>query len=247
VASGYLATIETATYVPGVNYYFPQTINHAACDGPLTARVVHSFRGDAELAVRVILREVPTARWKEFVVGFDRSSGVDGDIGDYRISDPSATKQPFTIEYDVTKAGFADRTRKTSSLMLPHSALEMPEQPAPEDDIELGSPARAQYRLRLEFGDGFALRAPQSVTVARDYGDYKATYAVDGRTFSAERILDLRVGELPAARGSDYAATCATSGEAPPPPANGLGRHRCRQIRHPGRGHARRCRRAATQ
>jgi tetratricopeptide (TPR) repeat protein len=106
----------------------------------------------------------------------------------------------------VTKTGFADRTRKTSSLTLPHSDMEMPEQSRPDAAIEFGSPAHAQYRLRLEFDDGFAMRAPQSVTVARDYGDFKATYVVDGRVFSAERTLDIRVGELPAERGSDYAA-----------------------------------------
>ncbi len=32
-----------------------------------------------------------------------------GEIGEYKVSDPTATKQPFTIEYDVTKTSFADR------------------------------------------------------------------------------------------------------------------------------------------
>jgi hypothetical protein len=169
---------ETPANPPTPNAHTVTVEGKVADDGLLTGRVVHTFRGDAELALRGLFRQIPTARWKEFLVEFDESSGLGGEVGDFKISDPTATKQAFTVEYEVTKPGFADRTRKTSSLVLPHAGMELPEQPEPDDAIEFGSPVRAEYRLRLEFGDEFSVRAPQSVTVGRDYGDYRASYFI---------------------------------------------------------------------
>ena len=197
---------ETPADPPMLNTHLITVTGEVSESGALTGRVVHAFRGDAELLLRPLFRQIPTARWKDFLTEFEDASGLAGEIGEYTVSDPTATRQPFTIEYAVTKAGFADRTRRTASLVLPHAEMDLPESPEADEDVELGSPARVQYRLRLEFADGFGIRAPQSVTVSRDYGEYRASYDLNGRTFTAERTLETRVRELPAARSSDFAA-----------------------------------------
>jgi tetratricopeptide (TPR) repeat protein/transglutaminase-like putative cysteine protease len=174
--------------------------------GTLKAHVTYTVRGDGELALRSVFRSIPSARWKEAVAQMNEAGGLGGEIGDFKVADPGQTRQPFTIEYDVTKAGFVDWTKKTVSLDLPMSSFELPEPDDPKDRIELGSPTQVTYRIRLELAPGYAARAPQSVNVTRDYGDYRSVYAVSGQVFTAERSLNTRAWDLAPERAADFAA-----------------------------------------
>jgi tetratricopeptide (TPR) repeat protein/transglutaminase-like putative cysteine protease len=174
--------------------------------GTLKAHVTYTVRGDGELPLRSIFRSIPSARWKDAVARMNQSAGIGGEVGDFKVSDPALTKQPFTIEYDVTKAGFVDWTKKTVSLDLPMSSFELSEPDDPKDRIELGSPTQVTYRIRLELAPGYTARAPQSVNVTRDYGDYRSVYAVTGQVFTAERSLNTRARDLAPERAGDYAA-----------------------------------------
>jgi tetratricopeptide (TPR) repeat protein/transglutaminase-like putative cysteine protease len=174
--------------------------------GTLKAKVTYAVRGDLEIPLRTVFRRTPSARWKEVIEQLNMSAGIGGEVGDFTVSDPAMTRQPFTVVYTVTKVGFVDWTKRTASLELPLSSFDLPEQDDEKTPIDLGSPEDSQYRFRLELGDGYAARAPQTVTVARDYGDYKASYAVSGRTFTAERTLHTRTRELAPERAADYAA-----------------------------------------
>jgi len=174
--------------------------------GTLKAHVTYTVRGDVEIPFRSIFRSTPSARWKDVIEQMNVSSGIGGEVGDFKVSDPAATKQPFTIEYDVTKANFVDWTKRTVSVVLPISSFDLEEPEDPKEPIQLGSPMRAQYRFKLELGPGYTAHAPQSVNVTRDYGDYRAAYSLSGQTFTAERSLNTRTRDLPPERAGDYAA-----------------------------------------
>jgi tetratricopeptide (TPR) repeat protein len=174
--------------------------------GTLTAHVTYSLRGDMELALRPLFRAVPSARWKDLLVELNEGSGVGGEIGAWKVSDPAATKEPFTFEYDVTKVGFVDWTKRTAAMRLPFSSIVLPEPTGDAAPITLGAPETMAYRLRLELAPGYTARLPVPVDVARDYGDYHAAYTLSGRLFAAERSLTTRARELPGGRSADYAA-----------------------------------------
>lgn len=174
--------------------------------GTLRARVSYVIRGDLEIPLRTVFRQTPSSRWKEVIESFEES-GIGGQVGEWKVSDPAATKQPFSIEYEVTKVSFVDWTKKTVSLALPMSSFELPE---PDDaapkPVRFGSPERSEYRFRLELGPGYAARPPQSVSVTRDYADYRASYVMAGRTLTAERTMTTSVREIGSERARDFAA-----------------------------------------
>ena len=174
--------------------------------GTLTAHIAYSVRGDVEVALRTIFRNLPSARWKDVIEELNAGAGVGGEIANWKVSDPAATRQPFVIEYDVTKISFVDWTKKSVTMALPLSSMELPDPEGVGKAIELGSPEETRYRLTLELGPGYTAQAPVPVDVTRDYGDYRATYSVTGRTFTAERALRTRSRELVPERASDYAA-----------------------------------------
>lgn len=176
--------------------------------GMLKATVRLTVRGDVELLLRTVFRSTPGARWQEVIEHLNDGAGPGGEVSDWRVSDPAATRTPFQIEFTVSKVGLVDWTKKSAALTLPYSNVTLPEPPQKPGTrpIELGSPARIDYRLDLTLGPGYQARAPIPVTVKRDYGAYTAKYGLEGRRLTAHRELELHIGSIPADRVGDFGA-----------------------------------------
>jgi len=174
--------------------------------GALSAQVKLAVRGDAELMFRTIFRRVPAANWKDVIKQWSTASGIDGEVSDWKVSDPASTREPFEVRFKTTRPGAVDWTKKQDTFALPFSDMQLPGAADTTKVLELGAPTRVDYRFRLQLGDGYKGRAPVPVSVKRDYASYDATYTLDGQQFSAHRQLDLRVGSLPGDRRGDYRA-----------------------------------------
>jgi Flp pilus assembly protein TadD len=197
------------------NPFVPNAVTQAidgkvSDDGRLSARVVMTFRGDAELLLRAAFRVTASADWKRILDDIVKREGITGDVADWKVSDPAATKDPFKLEFSLSASRFVDWSKKKVEIALPFSdiALAQADQSAEAEKlpIKLGPPGRAAYRLKLELPSAARPRVPVPVTVTRDYADYRSTYALSGQTFTAERSISLRESELPADRRQDYVA-----------------------------------------
>jgi tetratricopeptide (TPR) repeat protein/transglutaminase-like putative cysteine protease len=181
--------------------------------GKLEARVHYTFRGDEELMLRSIFRRVPEAQWQRVVENVN--AGMGGDITNLKISDPAATREPFTMSYDVARPNFLDWSKKKSDLILPLCQFNLPDLGNGSDDddsdadaepLKLGPKAEYTYKIKLELPAKYTAHAPLAFSVNRDYASYQATYKLEGATFTATRTLTLRQAELPVLRASDYQA-----------------------------------------
>jgi tetratricopeptide (TPR) repeat protein len=177
--------------------------------GKLEAHVHYTFTGDEELMLRSIFRRVPEAQWQRVVENVNASMG--GDITNVKISDPAATREPFTMSYDVAKPSFLDWSKKKIELTLPLCQFNLPEFGNDDDETDtdprkLGPKAEYVYKIKLELPAKYSAHSPLPLTVKRDYAEYQATYKLDGTTFVAARTLDMHQDELPPARVSDYEA-----------------------------------------
>ena len=179
--------------------------------GKLEAHVHYTFRGDEELMLRSIFRRVPEAQWQRVVENVN--SGMGGDITNLKISDPAATREPFTMSYDVAKPNFLDWSKKKSDLTLPLCQFNLPDLgdgdgdgDADAEPLKLGPKAEYAYKIKLDLPAKYTAHAPLPFSLKRDYAEYQATYKLEGTTFTAARTLTLRQAELPAPRASDYQA-----------------------------------------
>jgi tetratricopeptide (TPR) repeat protein/transglutaminase-like putative cysteine protease len=179
--------------------------------GKLEVHVHYTFRGDEELMLRSIFRRVPEANWQRVVENVNAAMG--GDITNLKVSDPAATRQAFTMSYDVSKPNFLDWSKKKSDLLLPLCQFNLPDPGNVDDDgdadaetLKLGPKAEYVYRIKLELPAKYTAHSPLPLSVRRDYAEYQATYKLEGTTFTASRTLTLRQAELPAPRASDYQA-----------------------------------------
>src|SRR6201987_286788 len=189
-----------------------QTIEGSINDlGKLNAKISYVVRGDTELLMRLVFRRVPNSQWQHLVENINSMSGLDGEITNLKVSDPAATREPFQFSYDISKANFLDWSKKKSDLELPMAQFSLAD--ADEDEtavdsepIKFGPPGEFTYRVKLELPAKFVAHAPLPFSLKRDYGEYKASYKIEGSTFTAERVMIMRERELPAPRTSDYLA-----------------------------------------
>ncbi len=178
--------------------------------GKLEAHVHYTFRGDEELMLRSIFRRVPEAQWQRVIENVN--AGVGGEITNLKISDPAATREPFTMSYDVSKPNFLDWSKKKSDLTLPFCQFNLQDFGTGDDldanaePLKLGPKAEYVYKIKLELPATYTAHAPLPFSLKRDYAEYQATYKEDGTTFTATRTLDMRQDELPVSRVEDYAA-----------------------------------------
>jgi tetratricopeptide (TPR) repeat protein len=176
--------------------------------GKLEAHVHYTFRGDEELMLRSIFRRVPEAQWQRVVENVN--AGMGGEVSHLKISDPAATREPFTMSYDVAKPNFLDWSKKKSDFTLPLCQFNLPDLGVSDDSdsdaepLKLGPKAEYSYKIKLELPAKYSARAPLPFSLKRDYADYKATYKLEGSTFTAARTLTMRQDELPAPRAEDY-------------------------------------------
>ena len=178
--------------------------------GKLEAHVHYVFRGDEELLLRSVFRRVPQANWQRVVENVNSSLG--GDITNLKVSDPAATREPFTLTYDVSKINFLDWSKKKTELVLPLVQFSLPDVDNDDDPdadaepLKLGPKAEYAYTIKLELPAKYTAHAPLAFSLKRDYAEYEATYKIDGRSFTAGRKLSLRQDEIPAPRAPDYEA-----------------------------------------
>jgi tetratricopeptide (TPR) repeat protein len=178
--------------------------------GKLTAKARSVSRGDMELFGRMAFRRVPSNNWKLLVRSMLQFLGMDAEVSDLKVTDPGDTTQAFAVEFQVSKANFLDWSRNQTSMSLPLAQLRIAsadEDTEPGDKpVELGVPVDSTYRLKLQLPAKYTVRLPVPITLSREFGEYHASYKMEGHTLVAERRLAIRWRELPVARVQEYSA-----------------------------------------
>ena len=176
-------------------------------DGALTAHVKYVLRGDHELLLREAFHQTPKERWKEVAGLLALSDGFRGTITNVTASDPMATKDPFTVEYEITLPKFVDWTKKPVRIpaLLPQIALpDLPGKTA--EKIELGTPLDVQTSLTLKLPEGTTVQTPAATSVARDYATFASKYDGHLNTVNVSRHINFLKRDIPSDRATDYNA-----------------------------------------
>jgi Domain of Unknown Function with PDB structure (DUF3857) len=181
-------------------------------EGTLTAKVHYSMRGDNELVLRLAFHHSPKEKWKELAQLLSLTDGFRGQVSAVNASDPYATKEPFTVEYELNQPKFVDWSKKTVRIPALLPQLGLPDPPAKSASgsanasIELGTPLEVETRMTLELPSGTTARAPAGTSVERDYAAYSSEYAANGSTVTAARHIKFISREVPGDRAADYNA-----------------------------------------
>jgi hypothetical protein len=183
-----------------------------AADGQLTAKVHYALRGDNELLLRVGFHQTPKDKWKELAQLLSLSDGFRGQVTSVNASDPYATREPFTVDYEIVQPKFVDWSKKPVRIpaLLPQLGLpDPPAKPAPgaaTAPIELGTPLEVATKMTLRLPPGTDVAAPTGTSVQRDYATFASQYSIKGVTVTASRHINFLLRQVPAERAADYNA-----------------------------------------
>jgi hypothetical protein len=203
------------TISPGLPFPSVQRVNLDASldlDGKLTAKVHYSMRGDNELLLRIAFHQSPKDKWKELAQLLSLSDGFRGQVTSVTASDPYATKEPFTVEYELTQPKFVDWSKKPVRIpaLLPQLGLpDPPAKPAPgsaASPVELGTPLEVETHMTLHLPPGTVVAPPTGTSVQRDYATFASQYSVKGPVVTASRHINFLLRQVPADRAADYNA-----------------------------------------
>jgi len=181
-------------------------------DGKLTAKVHYSLRGDNELLLRVAFHQSPKDKWKELAQLLSISDGFRGQVTTVIASDPYATKEPFTVDYEITQPKFVDWSKRPVRIpaLLPQLGLPdppaKPEAGAASSPIDLGTPLEVETHMTLHLPPGTTTTAPTGTSVQRDYATFASQYSAKGLTVTASRYINFLLRQVPADRATDYKA-----------------------------------------
>jgi hypothetical protein len=183
-----------------------------ATDGKLTAKVHYSLRGDNELLLRVAFHRAPKEKWKDLAQLLSLSDGFRGKVNGVTASDPYATREPFTVDYEITMPKFVDWTKKPVRIPALLPQLGLPDPPAKPaagaavSPIELGTPLEVETHMTLHLPPGTTAQTPTGTSVQRDYATYASQYSAKGQSITASRHINFLLREVPAERAADYNA-----------------------------------------
>ena len=173
--------------------------------GKLTATARYSLRGDTEFVLRRAFHTTPPDQWKQLGQTILSLDGLHGNVTSVTPGDSTETRDPFEISIAFTQVNFLDWSAARTRIALPMLTPGMPDLPAKTTQaIELGSPLDVTTQLNLALPARFTAQAPVASSIARDYAEFKSAYQIQNHTLTAERTLNFKMRELPAARAGDY-------------------------------------------
>jgi transglutaminase-like putative cysteine protease len=183
-----------------------------SADGKLFAKVHYALRGDNELLLRVAFRQTAKEKWQDLAQLLSISDGFRGKVDSVSASDPTVTREPFAVDYQITMPKFVDWSKKPVRIpaLLPQVGL--PDAPAKIDSaaatsaIDLGTPLDVQTRATLHLPPGTAAHTPTGTSVERDYATFSSKYSAREATVTASRHVNFLLRTVPAERVADYKA-----------------------------------------
>lgn len=173
--------------------------------GKLTARVRYTLRGDNEVALRTAFERTPQEQWNSVAQTMASLDGLHGAVTNTKPSNPTDTREPFTLDFVLSSPDFLDWSRPRVLLALPLPAFGLPDAPTDSSKpIELGSPLTVTTKLTLDLPVNDSAHVPAGAGVKRAYADYASTYEAQEHSVTAQRTLKFTARELPADSRGDY-------------------------------------------
>lgn len=189
-----------------------------AADGQLTAKVHYALRGDNELLLRVAFHQTAKEKWKDLGQLLSISDGFRGQVANVSASDPSNTRQPFSVDYEIVMPKFVDWSKKPVRIPALLPQLGLPDGSVNTvggtavSAIDLGTPLDVDTRVTLQLPPSTTAHSPTGTSVERDYATFASKYTMEGPnsagnvTLTASRHVHFLLREVPASRITDYRA-----------------------------------------
>jgi tetratricopeptide (TPR) repeat protein len=173
--------------------------------GVLEGKMQRSYRGDSELLLRMLFRQVPQSQWKDAAQGIAQGMGYAGEVSDVEVGSLEATNEAFHFSNKYIRKDYPDwaNHRITAPVGVVGFA-EIKEGETRTQPILLGGPEEITSIARVELPKGYHPELLPGLDLVRDFAEYHSSYAFKDGIFVAEVRLVIKKREVPLAALDDY-------------------------------------------
>ena len=200
-----VTTPETMPFPNAINFKVDGKLND---QGTLNSKMEYFSRGDDEVLVRSVFRQVPQTQWKDLVQQISYNLGFAGTVSEVNAGPPEITTDAYHFTYSYDRKDYPDWS--SHQVTIPGLQVGLPQ--VKEEDakskgpIWLGQPTRSVSDVRVELPKGYAPVLPPGVNLEKDYAEYHSSYARDQSVLVSHRELRVKMTQVPEAERKDYQA-----------------------------------------
>ena len=174
-------------------------------EGTSESRLTLTLRGDDELLLRTVLRQVPPSRYDEAVQKLVATMGYAGTTSHAEVSRPEDTTGPLVISFDYHREKSGDWDNLRILAQVEPDGLPLPnEKEPPTSPLQLGAPRVVLSRAEMQIPDGWHVEPPDSVHEKSRWATCDTTYRVEKNTLYTERKLTILAEKVPANEWKAY-------------------------------------------
>lgn len=173
--------------------------------GAVTSHIAMTLRGDDEVGVRTILRQLSPGQYDDFAQRFSQGLGFGGTTSHVQITRPDATQDPLQIAYDYTrdKPGDWENYRIVPEL-IPVYLPVVDEKNPPQVPIDLGVKRIETVKTEMKLPNGWGATLPDAVHVHTSFVNFDKTYRFEHGTLYVDRKIEVLDQKIPAASWKEY-------------------------------------------
>jgi transglutaminase-like putative cysteine protease len=176
-------------------------------NGTYSGHVEQSCRGDVEVVMRTIFRQVSQSQWKEAMQRISYGMGFGGDVSNVTVSSPEDMSQPFRFSYDYERKSYSDWENQRITPPLPAMGIESTkDSKKPEESVLLGAVGEIRYESKLTLPPGYSTAAPPNVDLVKPYAEYHASANLGNGVLTTSRRLMIKKTEVALGDWEDYRA-----------------------------------------
>jgi len=176
-------------------------------NGTFTGHVEQLYRGDVEVLLRTLFRQVAQAQWKQAAQGFSYRLNFGGDVSNVTITPPDALDKPFQLSYDYVRKNYGDWENRQISAPMPPMGIEVTKdskEKKPPEPVPLGALGKIVYHSRVELPHGYSMIAPKPVNLVEPYAEYHTTNLFEQGALTTTRVLEIKKNEIALNEWEDF-------------------------------------------
>jgi tetratricopeptide (TPR) repeat protein len=168
-------------------------------DGTFTGHVEQLYHGDAEVALRMLFRQVAQSQWKEAAQTFSYRLNFGGDVSNVTVTPPDDLEKPFQLSYDYVRKHYGDWENRQITAPMPPLGIEVTKdskEKKPSEPVFLGALGKIVYRSRVELPPGYSMVAPRDLNLVEPYAEYHTTNDVEDGALTTTRQFVIKQSEV---------------------------------------------------
>ncbi|MBS1821380.1 MAG: DUF3857 domain-containing protein [Acidobacteria bacterium] len=175
-------------------------------EGVMKSQMEYTARGDDELVLRTLLRQVSPGQWDDLSQRLSQAMGFGGTTSHTEAGRPDKTDEPARISYDYEREKFGDWDNHRIVPLFPVIYLGNVDDkyPPQKQPIQLGEPHVETATSVIKLPAGWGAEPPAAVHQKTPWITLDKTYKIEGDTLASERRMEVLQREIPASEWKAY-------------------------------------------